>query len=295
MPRNTHHQYACSICSLLKILFFKFSSSAWREHEVYRVIQWCFAKSSRAQCVFLHSGSRVFGPKTEHESFFGSLISCMRLAIFRETKKARPLLRVKSTINLFQFQSECAVLRTARVYVRTRCADTWRGWTMCTSLCSNTNLIDWLIELGFNVTFFKQNCNSSLTQSNTTLFRYTWINTLVLLVHKNHNKFVYVLILLFLWSSLLDSFLHLLTLLSSEFSQLHSLEKIKNTTHVHVRKKENKNETQKKNIHTPTCRSFELLFYTKQFCKDSTPISTSPAVSFSLSLKSHSLSDDMFT
>ena len=56
------------------------------------------------------------------------------------------------------------------------------------------------------------------------VFRYTWSNTIVLLVHKHHNKFFYVLILHFLWSSLLDTFLLLLTLLSSKISQLHSLE-----------------------------------------------------------------------
>ena len=43
---------------------------------------------------------------------------------------------------------------------------------------------------------------------------------MVLLVHKNHNKFFYVLILHLLWFSLLDTFLHLLTLLSSAISQL---------------------------------------------------------------------------
>ena len=44
--------------------------------------------------------------------------------------------------------------------------------------------------------------------------------------------------------------------------------------------------------------SKHLKVYTKQFCKrlhTRYPSSTSPAVSFSLSLKSHSISDDMFT
>ena len=80
MPRNTPHQYACFICSLLEILFFKFLSSAWREHDVYRVIQWCFV-------FVLHSGSRVFGPKTELEGFLlgrWSRVCCWR---FREKQK----------------------------------------------------------------------------------------------------------------------------------------------------------------------------------------------------------------
>ena len=36
---------------------------------------------------FLHWESRVFGPKTEYESFFRSQISCIRLAILQETKR----------------------------------------------------------------------------------------------------------------------------------------------------------------------------------------------------------------
>ena len=51
-------------------------------------IRYRFAFLSCSVCFFLISQPRVSGPKTEHESFFfRSLISCMRLANLRETKK----------------------------------------------------------------------------------------------------------------------------------------------------------------------------------------------------------------
>ena len=47
---------------------------------------------------FFISQPRVSGPKTEHESFFfRSLISCMRLANLRETKKKPPLSEKKAS------------------------------------------------------------------------------------------------------------------------------------------------------------------------------------------------------
>ena len=97
----------------------------------------------------------------------------------------------------------------------------------CFSSCFEQLLIDWLIKLGFDVTFSNKIEIHYSHEVARHVFRYTWSNTIGLLFHKNHNKFFYALILHCLWSSLLDSFLHLLTLVSSEFSQLHSLERIR--------------------------------------------------------------------
>ena len=53
-------------------------------------IRYCSAFLSCSVCCFI-SQPRVSGPKTKHEGFvFRSLISCMRLANLRETKKASP-------------------------------------------------------------------------------------------------------------------------------------------------------------------------------------------------------------
>ena len=65
-------------------------------------------------------------------------------------------------------------------------------------------LIDWLIKLGFNVTFSNKieiHHSHKIIQH---VFRYTWSNTIVLLVHKNRHKFFYALILHY-WVSDLDS------------------------------------------------------------------------------------------
>ena len=68
-------------------------------------IRYRFAFLSCSVC-FLISQPRLFGPKTEHKSFFRSQISCMRLKNLRETKKAsRKENKLRQNIN-FQIYKE---------------------------------------------------------------------------------------------------------------------------------------------------------------------------------------------
>ena len=79
MSRNEPHKYACFLCSILVILFFKFFILAARDYDDSRAFQRRFVKSSRDQCICFYTRiSCIFGPKTEHEVlFFRSQISCI--------------------------------------------------------------------------------------------------------------------------------------------------------------------------------------------------------------------------